>query len=92
MLPADSAYLLVYASKISWHQYYRLLACFCYQLRKDQTELFAGGGGHRVSNYVHALRGVAAWAVLERGKNLKFTSGEVDIDATKIMVDRSTLA
>jgi hypothetical protein len=65
-LPADRAYLPLYDSSLSWRDYYMLLACFCYQLRVDQTVFFSGVGDNGVAKYFNAFRDVAAWWVLER--------------------------
>ena len=53
---------------------------------------FAGVTRYVAGRYFNAFRDVTAWWVLEQGKQQKFRAGEVDMDAKKTMVDRSSLA
>jgi hypothetical protein len=87
---AEAAYTPLHNTGTSYLEYLRLAFCFSSQLRVDQTVLFSGVDDDRVHRMFACFRCVCAWYQLQEGRGVTFCEAEVDMDAAKTHVDRSS--
>ena len=87
---AIRAYTPLFGAKTTYKEYLMMLFCFSLQLRIDQTVLITGIPEDRVAFNFHCFRDVYAWMMWHMSQGVVFAAGEVDLDASKCHVDRSS--
>eukprot|EP00973_Karenia_brevis_P095992 12430148-Karenia_brevis.AAC.1 len=87
---AWTAYIPVHLGMSTWNEFLRIQYCWCMQLRIDQTVHFAGATENTVGRIFAANRDVTGWFTVHLSKGVEFRTGEVDMDAAKTQVDRSS--